>query len=180
MKGVVFVEFVNLLDELLGVEGTEELIEEAQLESEGAYTTTGNYPSMEMHCMVGLLSQKLDLPVETLHDSFGQYLFKKFTVRYAHLIEESNSGFEILKKIDDHIHPEVLKLYPKSSLPSFRYEQPEENILHLHYTSERFLPNLATGLIKAAMEHFKEEAQVTIIEEKPSEKSAVFEIKKIP
>ena len=156
MKGVIFVEFLQMVDEELGMEATEELIEDSQLASGGVYTIVGTYPDDEMISLVVNLHKKTQIPISTLLRKFGAYLFERFVLRYSNMMEEFTSGFELLKRIDDYIHVEVAKLYPKAQLPKFEYEEIGEDMLRLIYKSERKLPDLAEGLITAAMSHFNE------------------------
>lgn len=156
MKGIIFVEFLQMVDEQLGMETTEELIEKSDLDSDGVYTTVGTYPDSEMISLVVNLHQKTKIPISGLLRKFGEYLFTRFVLRYTNMMEDFNSGFELLRRIDDYIHVEVAKLYPEAQLPKFEYEDVDENILRLIYKSERKMPDLAEGLIAAAMAHFNE------------------------
>jgi len=48
MKGIVFTEYIDFLDNKFGMEKTEEIIQAANPESTAAYTVVGNYPYQEM------------------------------------------------------------------------------------------------------------------------------------
>lgn len=160
MKGVIFVEFLQMVDEKLGMETTEELIEKSDLGSNGIYTTVGTYDDNEMISLVVNLHQKTKIPIPALLKTFGEYLFTRFVLRYADMMKNFKSGFELLRRIDDYIHVEVEKLYPEAQLPKFDYEDIDENTLKLIYKSKRKMPDLAEGLITSAMNHFNEEHQI--------------------
>jgi len=161
MKGIIFVEFLQMVDEKIGMETTEELIENSDLPSEGIYTSVGTYDDSEMISLVVNLQKKLNVPIPKLLRMFGEYLFTRFVLRYADMMEEFTSGFELLRRIDDYIHVEVQKLYPEAKLPKFDYEDLDEHTLKLVYKSERKMPDLAEGLITAGMSHFNEEHTIT-------------------
>lgn len=52
MKGIVFSEFMDLVEESFGLEMIDELIEQSDLPSGGSYTAVGTYPHGEMLTLV--------------------------------------------------------------------------------------------------------------------------------
>ncbi len=176
MKGVVLLEFVNMMDEIIGIEDAQILILKCKLKSEGAYTTSGNFPSSELHALVRQLSQELHFPKALLEEVFGEYLFKKFTVRYQSMFSQANNALDVLEQIDPFIHSEPCERYPEAHTPSFHFREIAPNVFFLTYSSERKLPYLALGLIQATFDYFNEKAQVNIIVNKKSKKETVFEI----
>ncbi|HBB84658.1 MAG TPA: guanylate cyclase, partial [Sulfitobacter sp.] len=48
MKGTIFVELVNMAEEAFGEDVVDEVLENADLENGGAFTTVGNYPCSEL------------------------------------------------------------------------------------------------------------------------------------
>ncbi len=161
MKGLVFVEFLEMVDEKFGMDVTEEIVENSNLPSKGQYTSVGTYEDSEMISLVNQLHEKTQVPLPDLLKTFGQYLFNKFTLRYAEMLSQFKTGFELLKKIDTYIHVEVQKLYPQAVLPEFDFEELSENELKLIYKSQRKMPDLAEGLITASMEFYNENHTIT-------------------
>ncbi|PCE62561.1 heme NO-binding domain-containing protein [Sediminicola luteus] len=161
MKGVVFVEFLEMMDRYYGEEVTEKIIEDSQLESEGHYTAVGTYPDAEMVSLLTQLHGHSGTPVPELLREFGLFLFESFSKRYAHLMAHLNDSFDMLRRIDDYIHVEVRKIYDKTKLPTFSYEDVNDTTLKLIYTSERKLPDLAQGLIEGTMHHFNQAFSLT-------------------
>ncbi len=160
MKGVIFVEFLEMVDEKFGLEMTEELIENSDLKSEGIYTAVGTYDDSEMINLITHLHKKTAIPVPKLLTVFSQYLFGGFLKRYPEMLVEYSSGFEMLMKIDDTIHVQVQKLYPEAILPKFEFEKISDNELKLIYKSQRKMPDLAEGLISSTMNHFNEKFSI--------------------
>ena len=161
MKGIVFVEFLKMVDEQLGMEVTEEIVQKSDLPSQGHYTSVGTYDDAEMVALVTQLHLKTKIPVETLLKSFGSFLFKSFAVRYKDMLGNINDSFDMLRKIENYIHVEVKKIYKEANLPTFGYEDVSEKKLKLIYSSERKMPDLAEGLIEATMKHFEETFTIT-------------------
>ncbi len=156
MKGMVFTEFLEMVEDEFGWEVADEIIEESNLPSGGAYTSVGTYPHTEMVSLVVNLSKKTEVAVPDLLKAYGRYLFKRFNDAYGTFFENVESTFDFLQKIENYIHVEVLKLYPEAELPSFDYERPSENQLVMFYKSERPFADFAEGLIQGCILHFGE------------------------
>lgn len=161
MKGIIFVEFLEMVDKMLGMETTEEIIEKSNLPSGASYTTVGTYDDAEMISLVTQLHLKTQIEVPVLLKTFGKYLFNSFTVRYKDMLHHLKDSFEMLKRIDNYIHVEVQKIYPKAKLPVFQTEEISDKELKLIYTSDRKMPDLAEGLMEATLEYFNEDFSIS-------------------
>lgn len=162
MKGMIFTEFLEMVELKFGLDAVNEVIDAANLPSGGVYSAVGKYDHREMVQLVYQLSQHSGLEVPALLRAFGGYLFSVFTRQYAALIESSNDGFDLLERVDREIHIEVLKLYPDAELPSFQTERLADNLLQMDYRSDRAMGDLAHGLIEACAEHFDERYQIAV------------------
>jgi len=156
MKGVVFTEFIEMLEKAHGFAFTNDVIEGADLASEGVYTAVGTYPASEMVSLVQTLSQKTDTEIPALLKTFGRHLFQSFLGYYPQFMENFDNSFDFLHTVDNHIHVEVKKLYPDAELPRFETKNLENGDMEMIYTSERKMADLAEGLLEAAMEHWNE------------------------
>lgn len=161
MKGVVFTEFFEMVDQAFGFEVTEAIVEECDLPSGGAYTAIGTYEHGEMVQLVHKLSEKTNTSIPELLKTYGKYLFGTFKKAYPTFIEVANNAFDFLESIENYIHVEVLKLYPDAELPSFETQRHSEHELHMIYHSERKMAPFAEGLIESCLLHFNEPATIT-------------------
>jgi hypothetical protein len=161
MKGIVFTEFMNLVDEKFSSETTENLIEMSDLASGGVYTSVGTYPPGEMVTLVSNLSTVTGAPVADLLNAFGKHMFLQFFEKFPDFFEGMHSSFEFLPMVDSYVHLEVKKLYPDAELPKFVCTTPEPGYLQMIYASERNLPDMANGLIDACIDHFGDRVKVT-------------------
>lgn len=155
MKGIVFTELMEMMEEEFGYEVVDKVIEQSELENDGAYTAVGTYPFDELVKIVVQAGEVTQTELPVLLNGFGHHLFKTFVRQYPSMIGVAKNGFEFLSFVDGHIHVEVRKLYPDAELPHFTTEMIEENKMEMIYTSSRKLSDLAEGLIEASMEHFK-------------------------
>ncbi len=161
MKGLVFTEFIDMVDERFSLETSERLIEECDLPSRGAYTSVGTYDAAEMLALVTRLSEVSGIPVPELLNAFGRHLFARFTTSFPAFFDGIGSALEFLPRVNDYVHLEVRKLYPDASLPTFTCSIPEPGTLVMTYRSATDLPDLAEGLIEGCAEHFGESLTIT-------------------
>jgi hypothetical protein len=63
--------------------------------------------------------------------------------------------------VHEHVHKEVLKLYPDAELPSFATERDGDSTLIMHYKSSGKMGDFAYGLIVGCLKHFGEEATIS-------------------
>ncbi len=156
MKGIVFCEFLDMVDTAISPDMTEKIIEQCDLPSGGVYTTVGTYDHDEIITLVAALSKETGAPVAELVKTFGLHLFGRFVALYPQFFEGVENVFDFLDTVDAKIHVDVRKLYPEAQLPSICCERVGEDRLELLYESGRAMGDLAEGLIESAITHFDE------------------------
>jgi len=179
MKGIIFTEFLEMVESLFGYQTVDTLLTISDLPSKGIYTSVGTYSHQEIVSLVGNLGKMTRIPSSELLRAFGKYLFGSFTKSYPHFIEKTPDAFTLLGSIHNYIHVEVRKLYPDAELPHFSIEYPQPNILIMIYTSSRKMVDLAFGLIEGTLEFFNEEAQIDLQLLKEDGSSVKFIITKV-
>lgn len=180
MKGIVFTEFLEMVEKNFGLETLDEMLENTSVATSGSgiYTAVGNYPHEEMSALVNQLSAQSKIPRHDLMKRFGHYLFRTFSVKYSAFIESADTAFDLLQNIDSYIHPEVRKLYPEANPPSFKVLEQSDTQLVLQYKSNRRLWSLALGLIEGCLLHYGEKAEVTYKLLEPSGADVLFTVQK--
>jgi hypothetical protein len=179
MKGIVFTEFLGMVEDEFGYEMVDTIIEGAHLESQGAYTAIGTYPHQEMVALVSGLSTQTGVQLSELLRKFGHHLFQVFVKNYGVFFENCSDGFSLLESIENYIHVEVRKLYPDAELPSFSSTRQGDDTLILDYSSSRKMGDFALGLIEATMAHFGSETDITQENLAPDSSVVRFTIKKV-
>ena len=164
MKGIVFTEFLDMVDTTYSPEVVDDIIEASDLPSAGAYTSVGTYPSTDMTALVVALSERVHTEVPDLMRAYGQHLFGRFHALYPEFFVGATDVLDFLEGIEAVIHSEVRKLYPDAELPQFIVERPSPDALVLDYSSPRGLADLADGLLRGALATFDSTAVVTRVD----------------
>lgn len=160
MKGIVFTEFLTMVEERFSLATVEHIIEAAQLPSQGVYTSVGTYPVEEMVKLVQQLSARSGLAIPVLLHAFGRYLLTRFVQGHPGFFAAHTSTLDFLAAVEGHIHVEVRKLYADAELPRFFCERPSPQTLTMIYRSPRGLADLAEGLIEGCAAHYRETVQI--------------------
>ncbi|GAA6181131.1 MULTISPECIES: heme NO-binding domain-containing protein [unclassified Shimia] len=164
MKGVVFVELVRMAESVMGEDAVDEILDSADLESDGAFSSVGNYPCSELLTLVDAIGERLNAPVEALHEKFGNWMFGRFVEGYPIFFEGKTDGFGMLESIENEVHVEVRKLYPDVELPTFATERIGTDTLKMVYSSERPLHHFCRGMVESCMAHFEQEFTLQMTE----------------
>jgi hypothetical protein len=160
MKGMVFTEFLEMVESTFSADMVDDIIDDSAPPSGGAYTSVGTYDHQELVGMVTALSARSGLPVPALIHGFGTHLFGRFHALYPRFFEGIPSAVDFLFGIESVIHTEVRKLYPDAQLPSFDCVRRDDG-LDMVYASPRHFGDLAEGLIGGAIAHFGDSLGLT-------------------
>jgi hypothetical protein len=144
MKGVIFTELVRFMEHAKSPDFSDDVIEQAAVESGGAYSSVGNYPAA---------AELSGIEAGELCRMFGKYLYGRFLVLYPHIMEAYTTAEELLTHVGSHIHGEVVILYPDARPPLVEARTLDGNTI-LTYESHRPLAAVAHGLVQGCMEHY--------------------------
>jgi hypothetical protein len=161
MLGIVFNEFLNVVEDTKGLDYLEDLLESQNLSSGGAYSSLGNYEVSELVQLVTAFSQEVDMSIDELLTQFGSHLANVFYDKYPEYFSESNL-FEFLEKLDSHIHENVKKLYSSATPPRFITKRDSPTTMQLQYVSKNSFHSLAIGLVEGCANIFKEDINVDL------------------
>ena len=158
MKGIIFTEFIELVENQWGMDMVDDLIDVCDLPSGGSYTTVGTYDHGEIVQLVSALSERVDVAVPELLKIFGEHMFGRFTVLYPQFFGngQAATAFDFLESVESYIHVEVKKLYPTAEFPTFKTDRRGTNHMEMLYLSTRHLEDVAEGLIRGCLSHFEE------------------------
>ena len=164
MKGIVFTEFLDLVEERFGLEMVDAIISQSKLESKGVYTSIGTYSFSELLQLLQNLKIQTGISIDNLLLIYGEHFFSVIETNYKDLLSSYNDPIEMLASIENHIHVEVRKIYTDAELPTFIIKEKTKKTLILIYKSSRSMHHFGLGLMNKTFEHFNSNA--TIILEK--------------
>lgn len=160
MKGVVFTEFLEMVEDYFSPDIADQIVETSDLPSGGVYTAVGTYDHAEIVTLVRNLSAETKIGIDELLHTFGKHLFGRFVEGYPGFFEGEQNAFEFLQSVEEYIHVEVKKLYPDAELPSVIASLEAPDHLKIVYRSDRNMGDLAHGLIEGCIKHFDEQIDI--------------------
>src|SRR5687767_3060697 len=96
MKGIVFTEFLEMVEDRFSPAVAEEIIVAANLPSGCAYTAVGSYDHAEIVQLVRELSRVTNLSMSDVMVQFGRHLFKRFVAGYPQFFKKTTNAFDFL------------------------------------------------------------------------------------
>ncbi|MDT0558973.1 heme NO-binding domain-containing protein [Ichthyenterobacterium sp. W332] len=160
MKGIIFTEFLELVEEKFGLEMVDKIINQSSLDSDGIYTSVGTYEFSEMLQLISHLSANTDIAVDDLLMVYAEHLFKALIKAHPNLVEHYKDPMNLLASIENHIHVEVQKIYPDAQLPTFELEERTDTKMVMVYKSDKALYMLGKGLMLETFKLFNVSASV--------------------
>lgn len=162
MKGIVFTEFLDLVEDKFGLEMVDNIIGASTLESGGAYTAVGTYKFSEMLQLLEHLSANTGISIDDLLLVYAEHFFSVLEESYPGLLATYSDPIEMISSIENHIHVEVRKIYPDAELPTFEVVEKTDNSLVMIYKSSRAMHHFGLGLMNKTFEHFNSTATIVL------------------
>lgn len=162
MKGMIFTEFLDMVEGSFGLAVKDRVIAAAGGGHDSAYTAVGNYDHRELAAMAMELSAATGISLRDLLIAFGHHTFGVFVQHYGHFFESAKGALDFLAHVEGYIHVEVRKLYPDAELPSFSYPPCSPGELVMEYHSPRPMAAFAEGLVRATIKYFGERITLTV------------------
>ncbi|QFQ79198.1 heme NO-binding domain-containing protein [Vibrio harveyi] len=156
MKGIIFTEFMELVEERFGLEVLDQVLDLSN--DEGIYTSVGSYDHRDLVKLIVNLSKISNIPPEQLQEVFGECVFQnllKSIPNHASL-QQCSTTFQFVRHVEDFIHVEVKKLYPDANPPKFDFISETQSEMVFDYRSARCMAHVCVGLIKGCATHFDE------------------------
>lgn len=153
MNGLLFTEFMEMVETTWSFDMVDTLIDRSQVSSGGIYTAVGSYPQEEMVALVKALAEATETPIDLIERAYGKYLFCRFALEYPQYFTGIHDSFQFLARIDEIAHTIVRKHFLDTDPPTIIVEQ-SPGRLSLTYFSENPFSHLTQGLIEGCISHF--------------------------
>lgn len=151
MKGIIFNVVEEVITDMFDADTWDHLLAEAAVD--GSYTSLGNYPDHELESVVAAGCRATGETREDLLRTIGRRALPKLCARVADEVVDAPDPLTFIERVNDIIHPEVLKVYPEARPPVFVCERHRDG-LHITYSSSRDLHSLAAGLLEGVGDRF--------------------------
>ena len=102
MKGIVFTEFLELVEQKFGLEMVDRIITQSNLESKGIYTAIGTYEFSEMLQLLQNLHKNTGIEINDLLRIYGECFFSLLESNYGQLIARFSTPLDMLASIEKH------------------------------------------------------------------------------
>ncbi len=162
MKGIVFTEFLDLVEDTFGFEMVDTIINNSNLPSNGSYTAVGTYSFSEMLSLLSNLNKETGIAIDDLLLLYGEHFFSVVEKSYTSFLTQFKEPIEMLSSIENHIHVEVRKIYPDAELPTFTVIEKTSTTLVMIYKSSRAMSSFGNGLMNKTFEYFDTEATILV------------------
>jgi len=161
MKGVIFNVVEEVIGDLFSPDTWDDLLDDAEVD--GAYTALGDYADTELLAIVSAACKATGLSAEEVLRTIGHHALPKLAARVPESIVDAPDPLSFIRKVNDIIHPEVLKIYPDAIPPAFAFEDHDDGLV-VQYRSARNLPALAEGLLSGVSLLFDEQVSVRALD----------------
>lgn len=158
MKGIIFDLAADVVRADYGDDTWDDLLD--AVGSDGVYTALGSYPDADLVAIIEAAAARLGVSGATATVMVGRQGYQILASRYPRLVADIPDLRTVLASLNTIIHPEVLKLYPDATPPTFLLRSDGSDLL-MTYVSERSLCRLAEGLTLGAADAFGERVSVT-------------------
>ena len=155
MKGTIFTSLADMVEEQYGLKSWQAMLDACPLSSGGSYSSGGIYPDKEIMSLVSQLQQQLDVPLDILLRTFGEYLFDCLSKMHQSYLLSKKTPRDFIMSVNNEIHRDIEKLYPGTSTPFLEYTNNTSNGLSVIYRSPRKLCFLAEGLIQGVANQYQ-------------------------
>lgn len=160
MKGMVFREFIDYLENNFGLEFVDKIITKSNLPSNAAYTNVGTYHHEEMLTLITILAKELKTDASELTRAFGKHLFGVLADSHPEMIKDYKNLVTMFAKLHSTIHEEVKKTYDNAEVPNIELNIINNNKFEITYSSLRPFADVAHGLVEGSITYFKENYQI--------------------
>ena len=162
MKGIVFTEFLELVEKKFGLEMVDTIIQKSNLDSGGIYTSIGTYSFSEMLSLLTNLSNITSISIDDLLFVYAEHFFTVIEKSYPDMLTRYKDPIEMLSSIEHHIHVEVRKIYHDAELPTFEVLEKTDNKLVMIYKSSRAMHHFGLGLMNKTFEYFNTKSDISL------------------
>lgn len=162
MHGSLFVFLKRFVESNYDFSTWIRLLENAGIDR-STYTMHELYPTQELNTIVEEASRLTDLPIEKLHEMFGEFLVPDLLLIYQKYINPAWRTYDMLLHTETIMHGAVRKEDNRASPPILNVSKVNQKLLVIDYFSKRRMAGVAVGIIKGIARYYHEYDQVSVV-----------------
>ncbi|WP_297478876.1 heme NO-binding domain-containing protein [uncultured Photobacterium sp.] len=160
MKGIIFTEFIAIVEEQFGLEISQQMFDHAN--DAGIYTTVGSYDHRQLIKLITSLSHITNIPAQQLQQTYGRLVFPTLLKNLPIPNIENDDTFSFIEKVERHIHIEVKKLYPDATPPKFIFSNKTQSTMTMDYHSARCMGYVCMGILEGCANYFNQSLTIAM------------------
>ncbi|MCP4955852.1 heme NO-binding domain-containing protein [Photobacterium aquimaris] len=159
MKGIIFTEFISIVEQNFGLDISQQMFDDAN--DSGIYTAVGSYDHRQLIKLIISLSNITGISPSQLQQTYGRLVFPSLLKALPIPNIEADDTLSFIRKVEQHIHLEVKKLYPDATPPKFIFNNQTQSTMTMDYHSSRCMGHVCMGLLEGCAHYFNQ--SLTII-----------------
>lgn len=179
MMGFLFTELIEMSEKRYGLQFIEEVLANAGLTNEGAFTTVGYYTRHDMELLLNSLAQGLGKSKSIVYQELGIHLTNTLIRRRPEFYSSIPDLFTFLKRFGTLVKTETAKLYPDAPCPLISANLINRHKLELLYQSPNRAGDLIEGCILGHADYYAEPISVTRTNLNPDGSKVLFLVERI-
>lgn len=160
MKGIIFTEFITIVESKFGLDVSQQMLDDAN--DSGVYTAVGSYDHRQLIKLIMSLSRITNIPTSQLQQTYGRLAFPALLQSLPILDIKTDNTFSFIEKVERHIHLEVKKLYPDATPPKFIFSNKTQSTMTMDYHSARCMGYVCMGLLEGCADYFNQSLTITM------------------
>ncbi len=160
MKGVFFTKFLEMVSERYSDDLVDQIIEASDLQTDGAYTSIGNYNYKELVALVNNLSEVTRIEIPVLLESYGHYLLQNSSNFYRDYFSNYDKCFNFDKAVEDSSRRFLENTHHDVEQASLNRKHQKEKAFDSRCISEHPFATLIEGIINESKNDTREYRQL--------------------
>lgn len=159
MHGIIFMQLQKFVEINYDSQTWQTLLKNSDL-SHRIYLPFKQYPDEDVVDIVTEASKATGIPVETLLESFGQFVVGDLVKLYGSFIRREWRTLDLIENTEEMVHKALRKRDPNAKPPVLSCLRQNANSLIVIYRSHRQMCAVAKGIIRGVGKHYQEIIQV--------------------
>ena len=162
MYGIIFTFLREYVEERHGGKETwRTLLKATTGQAYKLYLPVVDYPDKEIVALAQTASKALNIPLSAVLEDFGSYVGPRLMTFYPmYLKEDIDNAFDMIIYAGANIHDAIHRHNPDRKPPKLSAHRESDNVLIIHYQSQRQFCDIVKGVVRGLADKFDETLSV--------------------